>query len=71
MVTNKTDYLVNTSPTYVWKNVGDVKGAMMTCFMPTHKGSRIFQGNMRHLMVYRIKNEGYDLGKRTPSQSRE
>ena len=47
----KYTHLVNTSPTYVKKNVGDTNGASRTCLIATHSGFLNFQGKIKHLQV--------------------
>mmetsp|Transcript_2135 Transcript_2135/g.3942 ORF Transcript_2135/g.3942 Transcript_2135/m.3942 type:complete len:97 (-) Transcript_2135:1060-1350(-) len=42
---------VNTSPTYVKKNVGDTKGAVITFLMALHNGIRVFKGKIKHFIV--------------------
>jgi len=43
--------LVNTSPTYIKKKVGDTNGAKKTCRIAIHIDLLIFHGNIKHFMV--------------------
>lgn len=59
---NTGTHLVNTSPTKIKKNVGDTKGAKITCRIAIHSGLLNFHGKIKHFMVYMIKMNGYVPG---------